>query len=64
MLPSPTILPRTYQDLSVIMKEIGIQYEAIDACPYDHIIYYKQYEFETECPKCHISRYQTGQVTK
>ena len=46
------------------MKEIGMQYEAIDACPEDHIIYYKQHEFETECPECHISRYQIDQVTK
>ena len=41
-----------------------MQYEAIDACPDDHIIYYKQHEFETECPECHISRYQTYQITK
>ena len=46
------------------MKEIRIQYEAIDACPDDHIIYYKQHEFETEFPECHISRYRTYQVTK
>ena len=38
--------------------------EEIDACLDDHIIYYKQHEFETECPECHISRYQTDQVTK
>jgi hypothetical protein len=31
------------------MKDIGMEYQAIDACPNDHIIYYKQYEFETEC---------------
>ena len=46
------------------MKEIGMQYEAIDACPDDHIIYYKQHEFETECTEFHISRYRTYQVTK
>ena len=46
------------------MKEIGMQYEVIHACPDDHVIYYNQHEFATECPKCHISRYQTDQVTK
>ena len=46
------------------MKEIGMQYEAIDACPVEHIVYYKQHEFETECPECHSSRYRTYQLTK
>ena len=44
------------------MKEIGMQYEAIDACPDDHIIYYKQHEFETKCTECHISRYRTYHI--
>ena len=46
------------------MKEIGMQYEAIHSCPYDHVIYYNQHDFEIECLECHISRYQTYQVTK
>ena len=62
LLPPPNILPCTYRDLSVIMKEIGMQYEAIDACPNDHIIFYKQHEFEAKCLECHISRYQIDQV--
>ena len=46
LLPSSNILPRTYRYLSTIMKDIGMEYQANDACPNDHIIYYKQYEFE------------------
>ena len=46
------------------MKEIGMHYEAIHAYPDDHVIYYNQYEFSTEYLKCHMSRYQTDQVTK
>ena len=64
LLPPSNILPRTYQDLSAIMKEIGMQYEATHACPNDHVLYYNQHEFETECMECHISRYQIDQVTK
>ena len=64
MLPPSNILLRTCQDLSAIMKYIEIEYQAIDACLNDHIIYYKHYEFETECPECHSSRYRTDQVTK
>ena len=58
LLPPSNILPHTYQDLSIIMKEIGMQYEAIHACLDDHVI------FETGCLKIHISRYSIDQVTK
>ena len=44
LLPTSNILPRTYQEISMVMKEIGMDYHAIDACPNDHIIYYGQYE--------------------
>ena len=46
------------------MKEIGMEYQAIDACPNDHIIYYGQYALENECPHCQISRYLTDNVSK
>ena len=46
------------------MKEIGMNYEAIHACPYDHVIYYNQHEFAIECLECHLSRYLTDKVTK
>ena len=64
LLPPSNMSPCTYRDLSAIVKEIGMQYEVIHACLDDHAIYYNQHEFETECPKCHISRYQTDKVTK
>ena len=64
LLPASNILPRTYRYLSTIMKEIEMHYEENHACPNDHVIYYNQHEFATECPECHISRYQTDQVTK
>ena len=46
------------------MKEFGMEYQAIDACTNDHIIYYGQYALENECPQCQTSRYQTDKVTK
>ena len=46
------------------MKESGMLYEENHACPDDHVIYYNQHEFETECTECHIIRYRTDQVTK
>jgi hypothetical protein len=46
------------------MKDIGMDYQTIDACPNDHIIYYGQRASKTECPQCLISRYRTDQVKK
>ena len=64
LLPSSNILPCTYRGLHAIMKDIGIDYQTIDACSNDHIIYYGQHASKTECPQCLISRYRTDQVTK
>jgi hypothetical protein len=33
LLPSSNILPRTYRGLHAIMKDIGMDYQTIDACP-------------------------------
>jgi hypothetical protein len=64
LLPSSNIFPRTYREISMIMKEIGMDYQTIDACPNDHIIYYGQYALENECPQCEISIYQTDKASK
>ena len=64
LLPSPNTLPRTYRDLRAIMKHFGMEYNTIDACPKDHIIYYGEHALKTECPKCGTSRYRTDQLTK
>ena len=64
LLPTSNILPCTYREIYVIMKEFGMDYQAIDACPNDHIIYYGQYALENECPQYQTSRYQIDKVTK
>ena len=46
------------------MKDIGMEYQKICACSNDHIIYHKKHEFATQCPTCHISRYQSDRLTK
>jgi hypothetical protein len=46
------------------MKEIGMEYQAIDACTNDHIIYYGQYALENEFPQCQISIYRTNKASK
>jgi hypothetical protein len=64
LLPMSNIFPHRHREISVIMKEIGMDYQAIDACPNDHIIYYGQYALENECPQCKISRFRTDKASK
>ena len=64
LLPTSNILPCTYQEIYVIMKEFGMEYQAIDACPNDKIIYYGQYAIENEFLQCQTSRYRIDKVTK
>jgi len=64
LLPSSNILPLTYRDLHAIMKDIGMEYQSIDAFLDDHIIYYGQHVTKTRWLICGISRYQTDQVKK
>ena len=33
LLPTSNTLPHTYREIYVIMKEFGMEYEAIDTCP-------------------------------
>jgi hypothetical protein len=56
-------LCRTYLDLYTIMKEIGMEYQTIDAFPNDNIIYYGQHASKTKFPQCQTSRYQTEKVS-
>jgi hypothetical protein len=63
-LPPSNNLPCTYQMLSSIMKDIGMEYQVIDAFYNDRIICYEQYTSEMKCTQCQISRYRTDQVTK
>jgi len=32
-----------YEDLHAFMKDIGLEYQDIHACPNDDILYYKEY---------------------
>jgi hypothetical protein len=39
------------------MKDIEMEYQGIDACPNDHILYYGQYASKKKLPQCQISGY-------
>ena len=50
ILPPSDNLPRRCREVFLIMKEIGVEYQSIYACPNDHIIYYGQYASENKFP--------------
>ena len=64
LLPPSNVLPHTYQDIHAIMKYIDLDYQAIQACHDDHLLYYKEHALKEECLKCQKSRYRTDQVIK
>ena len=41
-----------------------MDYQAIDACPNDHILYHGEHALKEECQKIQINRYKMDQVTK
>ena len=49
ILPPSNVLPRTYQDLHVVMKYVGMEYHVIHACTNDDILYYKEYTLKEKC---------------
>ena len=49
--------------MCVVIKDVGMAYNTIDACTNDHIIYYIQHASKSECLECGISRYRTNKVT-
>lgn len=64
ILPKDNNLPHSHREVSSIMKDIGMEYKTDDACPNDHILYYRNNANLQQCPKCHINRYCQDQLYK
>ena len=52
LLPPSNVLPRSYRELCAFMKYIGMEYQTIDVCLEDHVIYHKENEYAIECLEC------------
>ena len=57
LLPSGHNYPIDFGRMKKICRDIGLGYEAIDACEYNCVLFYKRYENYTECPTCQTSRW-------
>lgn len=58
-------MPETYEEGRQLIKQLGLDYDIIDACPCDEFLYYGKKESTLiSCPKCNLSRYKANTVTK
>ena len=62
MLSTSNNILGTCWEAFLIMEEIGIEYQVIDACSNDHIIYDGKYASKTKFWQCELRRYWADQV--
>ncbi|XP_071933260.1 uncharacterized protein [Coffea arabica] len=58
VFPENELFPSSYRDAWKIVKDLGLSYHKIHACPNDCLIYWKETEHETFCRKCGTPRYK------
>ncbi|XP_050380039.1 uncharacterized protein LOC126797454 [Argentina anserina] len=56
--PTSTTLPTSFYKTKKIMKDIGLSYTKIDACPNDCMLYWKDRINDDSCDICHTSRWK------
>ncbi|XP_071687837.1 uncharacterized protein [Rutidosis leptorrhynchoides] len=54
-------IPKSLYDLRKLIRDLGLGYERIDACPNDCMLYWKENKDKTECVVCHTSWYKTSE---
>ena len=61
MLPSNDKLPKDHYEAKKIVRDLGLVYEKIYACPNDCMLFWKE-NFNLEaCPCCNESRWKTNE---
>ncbi|XP_058106342.1 uncharacterized protein LOC131249554 [Magnolia sinica] len=58
-LPEGETLPSSFYETKKIIKELGLSYNKIDACPNDCQLYWKTNVNDESCVVCGISRWKT-----
>jgi hypothetical protein len=57
MLPEDHILPKNMYEAQKVLQALKMPYEKIHACPNGCVLFRKDHEKGTHCPKCKASRY-------
>ncbi|KAF6134834.1 hypothetical protein GIB67_002235, partial [Kingdonia uniflora] len=58
VLPLDNKAPADSYRASNIISRVGLDYEEMDACPNDCILYWKENTLQIECPTCDTFRYR------
>ena len=51
-------LPKSYYHAKKILCPMGMEYQKIQACPNDCMLYRHEFEEMSKCPRCGVSRYK------
>jgi hypothetical protein len=57
MLPEYHILPKNMYEAQKVLRALKMPYEKMHACPNGCVLFRKDHEKATHCPKCKASRY-------
>jgi hypothetical protein len=58
LLPKPNTLPTSTYKAKKLICSLSLGVDKIHICPNHCILYRKEYEFNTRCPVCGMSRYK------
>ncbi|XP_060213667.1 uncharacterized protein LOC132640887 isoform X2 [Lycium barbarum] len=58
VLPEGETLPKSFNDAKKIIKDLGLEYKKIHACPNDCMIYWNEMKDRTDCKFCKAPRYK------
>ncbi|KAL4350508.1 hypothetical protein AHAS_Ahas10G0149000 [Arachis hypogaea] len=50
-------IPTSFNKAKTMVRDLGLNYKKIDACPNDCMLYWKEYEKDTSCRECGASRW-------
>ncbi|XP_050290108.1 uncharacterized protein LOC126728302 [Quercus robur] len=63
MLPLDAKLPKDHYEAKKIVRDLGLGYEKIHACPNDCMLFWKQNVNLEACPCCKASRWKTNEAS-
>ena len=58
--PESETLPNNYYEAKKILRDLGLHYIKIDACPSDCMLYSKEHANAKECVFCGVSRWKSS----
>lgn len=58
-LPESQTLPNSFYETKKIIRDLGLEYDKIDACPNDCMLYWKESKKDSACAICGVFRWKT-----